>query len=90
VDGCGRVIENEVVKEIEKVVVQDVVMPVEKIVVQDRMVEVQKVGARCSLLADKSCCAQGPAGDETSRMSDMISDLVCHVIDWESVQAPAC
>lgn len=50
-DGCGRAIENEVVKEVEKVVVQDVVMPVEKIVVQDRMVEVQKVGARCSMLA---------------------------------------
>ena len=39
----GRVVENEVIKEVERIVVQDVMVPVEKIVTQERTIEVQKV-----------------------------------------------
>ena len=54
----GRVIENETVKEVEKVVVQDVVMPVEKVVIQDKTVEVQKVFCLCLLLVDNKVKAE--------------------------------
>ena len=39
----GSVVENETVKEVERVVLQDVAVPVEKIVTQEKAIEVQKV-----------------------------------------------
>ena len=36
-------IENEVIKEVEKIVLQDVTVPVDKIVTQEKAIEVQKV-----------------------------------------------
>lgn len=50
------VVENETVKEVEKVVLQDVMVPVEKLVLQEKAVEVQKV--LCAAPAPASSAAK--------------------------------